>query len=185
MSTNDLTTYYQKRKFIRSGDALQWKSNKPLGKAIRIWSPGYNHTAMAVQLEFHHGVKDARWIIEADKGGVQFHILSRELERYPGEVWWFKVSPALDEYRDAVAAWAVNKEGTPYDYGSLFKNILGRVSANANALFCSELFFMAWKEVLQGKFDKHGLKKDFGMEKAPRPGDIWDMGIFMSRVRIV
>ena len=53
-----------------------------------------------------------------------------------------------------------------YDFGSLFKNIIGRVSSNAEKYFCSEFVWINWKEsgLLPYEVDQ--------IIKAPRPGDL-------------
>ena len=75
---------------------------------------------------------------------------------------------------DRIGSWAYQHVGTKYDYSSLFKQAIGRVSANAHKLFCSEFWFLACKQAgvpLTGK--------------APRPGDIPKLDVFAKKTKIL
>jgi len=65
--------------------------------------------------------------------------------------------------------------GTPYDYSSLFKQVLSRVSVDAHRLFCSEYWYFCWQ--------KAGVP--FSSNVAPRPGDLKDSTILQSGVKIL
>src|SRR5512135_2219522 len=84
---NDLTNYDKFAPLIRSMDCLAYKGDSLLGKAIRIFSPGWNHIGLAFQLPKYEGTVNRRWTLQADAPGVVLYLLSRDLGEYDGEVW--------------------------------------------------------------------------------------------------
>jgi hypothetical protein len=176
MAWNNLDKYLSIRGEMKSGDAIQWRGNSLLGWAIRLWSKEVNHTSLVIDLSLYKEMGNRRWVLEAEAEGIDFNLLSLRLRHFDGEVWWLPIRPEFYKYRDIVAAWAFDKKGTKYDYGSLFKNMFGKVSAEANKLFCSEFFYLAWK---------NATGNDFGMRKAPLPCDIPKMGMFKDPIQIL
>ena len=172
----NLEAYMKQRPQMKTGDLLLWKSSSVIGWLIRLFSSGnVNHAGLVLCLEEFAHLKDRRWTLEALEPGIVLHLLSRRLGKYDGSVWCYPLKEEYDYCRSDLGAWAIEKVGTPYDYGSLFKNALGRVSADANKFFCSEYAYMAYKE--------NGLPVDF--EKAPRPADMPSLGIFDEPVQIL
>jgi len=171
-----LETYLKYRPQMKTGDLLLWKSRSVIGWLIRLFSRGnVNHAGLVLDLhEFAHLI-DRRWTLEALEPGIVLHLLSRRLGKHDGSVWWYPLKDDYDYCRLDLGAWAIEKVGTPYDYGSLFKNALGRVSADANKFFCSEYAYMAYRE--------NGINLDF--EKAPRPADMPSFGIFEEPIQIL
>jgi uncharacterized protein YycO len=104
--------------------------------------------------------------------GLELRLLSKRLENYDGEAFWFHVEMTEDQ-RSQILDFALTNcaSGIPYDYESLFKNMLGRVSADATRYFCSEFVFDAWVHAGVTSYPPSG--------SAPRPGDIpkWAKGI--------
>lgn len=175
MKDGDLSSYLAVRDRMKSGDCILWKSKSALGWLIRFWSRGYNHASILLNLSEYKVLKDRRWMLEALEHGTVLTLLSVRLKGFRGEVWWHPVRADYDQYRDAVAAWALDYVGTAYDYDSLFRQAFAAVSADAGKLFCSEYFYLAWKSA---------MNRDFGMRSAPKPGDIPTMGIFDAPVKI-
>ena len=68
--------------------------------------------------------------------------------------------------------------GIPYDYGSLIRQVVARVSTEASKLFCSEYVFYATRQA--------GVPMAWEPEngKAPYPGEFLKMGIYEPRERI-
>jgi uncharacterized protein YycO len=171
---NDLTLYEKYRQEMQTGDALLYRSSTWLGWAIRLFSPRYNHAGLVVRLNQYEGAECRVWTLEALEHGVVLNYLSRRLIDTKGEVWWYPLKTSYNAERPRVGEYALTQSGQPYDYKSLFKNILGRVSANARELFCSELAFLSWQYA--------GIVKG---SKAPRPGDIPGLGIFLDPIKII
>lgn len=171
---NDLTIYDSVKRDMKAGDCLLYRSKTLLGWLIRIFSPIYNHAGLIIPIDAYQGQECRRWTLEALEHGVTLNYLSRRLEEAEADVWWYALKEEYDDRRAKVCEWALAQAGQPYDYDSLFKNILGRVSINARELFCSELAFMAWR--FAGIVDG---------EVAPRPGDIPKLNIFKDPVRII
>lgn len=161
--SNDLTEYVKYRPLMKSMDAFAYKSNEPLGKAIRIFSPGWNHAGLFIPLDKHSGFDCRNWTLEAVAPRVHLTLLSKKLEAYNGEVWWYPLRPEFDSLRDIGERFALSHEGVKYDFRSLIKNAFGLVSANAFRLFCSEINFLAYR--------KMGIVSG---EKAPRPSGLFN-----------
>lgn len=166
---------YQKyRPVMQSGDCLLWASKGIIGALIRFFSRAkVNHASLVLRMNEWEGLKDRVFLLEALEGGIELRLLSDRLREYHGEVYWIPLRSEYDHLRGGIITWALGKVGTPYDFHSLFKNILGRVSAEATRLFCSEYVFLAWKEA--------GLPVS---GKAPRPGDIPEMDILGRMLKI-
>ena len=171
---NDLTIYDSVKRDMKSGDCLLYKSNTILGWLIRLFSKGYNHAGLIIRLDEYQGLECRRWTLEALEHGVVLNLLTRRLSFVDGEVYWYALKDEYDDKRDKVCEWALAQAGQPYDYDSLLKNIIKRVSVNARELFCSELAFLSWKYawIVEG-------------DVAPRPGDIPKLNIFKNPVRII
>ena len=168
-----MNKYSQQREEINSGDVILWKGTGLISRLIRLFG-GYSHASLVIRLEEFEGLIDRRFILEALASGIGLRLLSRRIEDYFGEAWWL---PLKDEYsaaREKIVTWALNQVGTPYDFGSFFKNIFGKVSADGRRYFCSEFVFLAYREagLVQGK-------------TAPRPGDIAKWNVFNEPVRLI
>lgn len=171
----NLELYMRYRSHMQTGDLLLWKSHTLLGWMIRLFSRGeVNHAGLVLKLEEFAHLKERRWTLEALEPGIVLHLISNRLAKFDGEVWWYPLKDEFYEHRANLGEWAIAMVGTPYDYGSLFKNALGRVSVNANRLFCSEYAYMAYKE--------NGLP--VYQKKAPRPADMPGLGIFKDKVKL-
>ena len=161
---------------MRTGDAILWKTNSVIGWLIRRFSKGsVNHASLVIKLEQYAGLNNRRFLLEALGSGIVLRLLSRRLMNFTGQVWWLPLKDKYNGNRDTIGEWALLKVGIPYDDHSVFKNTLGRVSAEASKLFCSEYCFMAWKAA--------GIK--LKGNKAPRPTDIKALDIFKKAIRIL
>lgn len=143
----DLTKYNEVKDRMKTGDLLQWKSNSIIGSLIRCrtarslpegW-PAVNHSSLVIRLSEYEGLERRRFTQEALEHGVVLNLLSRRLEAFDGEVWWYPLKEEFNGVRQVMGELALAYTGVPYDYGSLFRQILGKVSADARSLFCSEL----------------------------------------------
>lgn len=156
--------YLTFRDDMQTGDALQWKSNSFIGWAIRKKTKGdVNHTSMVINLtEFG---TDRRFCIEALDYGIDLNLVSRRLKNFDGEVYWHPLINQTEETRIVMGRYALGTLGIPYDYKSIFKQIFGKVSADAKQLFCSEMLYLA---AVEAGFSKR--------KKAPTPADIPNLG---------
>jgi len=167
--------YAQHRVKMQTGDCLLWRSSSVLGWAIRLFSwAKVNHAGLVVRPNEWGLFKDRRFTLEALEGGIVLRLLSERLRDFNGKVWLYPLKDEFAVLRDEICRWALAQEGTPYDYGSLFKQVFGRVSVEMTRYFCSEFCYAAWL--------KAGLPVN--EPKAPRPGDIPKLGIFKEPVLI-
>jgi hypothetical protein len=142
-----------------------------LGAAIRFFSKGghFNHASMVLNFPQYDDWGERRFTLDALEHGVILTPLSRMLEKYTGEVWWY---PLCDEWaykRNLIGQRALDLLGIEYDYPSLFANIVGPVSADAKRLFCSETVYLS--------YGYNG--------KVPVPADMPKLGIFKIAERIL
>ena len=168
--------YMQVRHAFKTGDAILWQSRSIVGWLIRKFSKGnVNHASLVLKIDQYNDLKDRRFLLEALGSGIVLRLLSRRLMNFSGKVWWLPLKDEYNANRDRIGEWALLQVGIPYDYKSLFKQMIGRVSADMKELFCSEYCFIGWKEAgieLKGKI-------------APRPGDIPKLSIFKKAIRIL
>lgn len=164
----NLYTYYKDQ--MKTGDLLEWKSNTPLGFTIRAFTgQNVNHDSLVLRLTEYEGLERRRWTMEALENGTVLNLLSRRLEQFDGEVWWYPLKDEWNPKRGEIGERACKMVGIPYDYPSLFKNAFTRTMADAERLFCSEYCFLSW-----------GLEGE-----APVPGKILELGIFKEGVQIL
>ena len=175
---NSLLVYYKYQKEIKTGDHLGFRGKGVIGWLIRKFSKGeINHSAIALRLRYG-GLDKRRFTVEALDHGIEFHMLSRRLQNYQGEVWWYPLKEEYDEVRYLVAEWMLDNVDVPYDYRSLFKQAVSKVSSDANKLFCSESCNFAWVNA--------GIDTGWPLcDKAPTPADIDKFDIFKDKIRIL
>ena len=148
---------------IRSGDIILWKGNGFISRLIRLFTP-YSHASLVVKLDRYKGLRDRVFLIEALATGLEPRLLSKRLKNYDGEAYLLQPLDLNPEISEKITILALEKcaEHITYDFKSLIKNILGRVSLSARQFFCSE--WVWWVRVQVGLAD--------GTTKAPRPGDL-------------
>jgi hypothetical protein len=165
----DITKYNEVKDQFKTGDLLQWKSNSLIGWAIR-WKThsNVNHSSLVIRLAEYEGLERRRYTTEALEHGTVLNFLSRRIELHDGEVWWYPLVDEWNENRQAIGERALSMIGIPYDYGSIFKQLFGKVSADARSLFCSEYCYLSY-----------GFTGT-----APSPADMYNLGIFKPGVKI-
>jgi hypothetical protein len=175
---NDLSLYYKYQPLIRTGDHIGWRSNGMIGRLIRLFTVNsINHSSMAIRLKYER-LNNRRFDMAALNHGIEFHLLSKNLEKYNGQAFWYPLKSDYDDVRQDMAVKAFEILDTPYDYDSLFKEAITRVSTNASEFFCSE----AWNWIAQSV----GIDTGFPLSgKAPTPADIDKMDVFKDKVRIL
>jgi hypothetical protein len=162
---------------INTGDIVEFRGNSLVGRAIR-WVTGKdrNHSALVIRMPFA-GCVERRFIVEAIATGLELHLLSSVLEKFDGAAWW---SPLLatDEQRDSIAGWAMVQiaENRGYDYGSLFRQAVARVSLDGRRYFCSEF--------VQAAMIKAAIVPEPTDGKALRPGEFDKLGCFGAPVLV-
>jgi uncharacterized protein YycO len=170
----DLTKYDSIRSQIKTGDYFEWAGSGLLSKSIALFTGGFSHGSLLLYLKEYEGKENRRFILEAESSGIVLTLASHRLSEYKGKVWWYSLKKEYESYRDKVAEWALSQVGTPYDFLSVFRNIFGYVSADARRMFCTEYVYLSYKNA--------GLP--IPDVPAPRPGDMYDLGILNPPVEI-
>jgi len=161
---------------MRSGDLVEWGSASMIGRMIRLFTgKDVNHSSILLNLDHYSGLKDRRFVLEAMEPGIVLNLLSMRLEDFKGKIYWSALKSKHDHRREGIAAWALAKVGTDYDYKGLFAQAFGRVNCDAKQFFCSEYYDMAL--IAAGILP--------GDRKAARPGDFEQYGVHEPRVRIL
>ena len=177
---DSLDTYKIFRHLMNNGDLLEFSSFSTIGKMIRaLTRRDVNHTALVWSVDEFKSIKDRRFIMEALSEGLELNLISARLKDYKGDVYWYSLKEEYGEYRDAVASICLLAEGRTkeirYDYLSLFRNAYKKVSVDVEKYsFCSE--FAQWV------LEESGILKK--QNKALRPGEFDDLGIFKPRIQI-
>ena len=165
----DLATYNLIKSEMRTGDLLQWRSHSVIGASIRCRTGSMvNHSSLVMRLSEYEGLERRRYTTEAQEHGTVLNLLSRRLEQFDGEVWWYPLTESWNSKRTSIGETALSLIGVPYDYGSLLRQLVGKVTADARSLFCSEYCFLAY-----------GFTG-----KAPAPGDMPSLGIFKDPIKL-
>lgn len=176
-----LDLYNSVRDNIRTGDAVLWKSKSLVGFVIQKFckSP-YNHVSMAVR--FTEFDVERVYLLESLGNGPVLLPLSMRLEEHDGKAWVFPLHPDFNIVRRPMTAWALKNQGKKYDYGTLFKNAIARVSKDARRFICSEYYQMALEsgandmgvspDKFKAAYDKlEAVYKEIPKNKAWRPSD--------------
>jgi hypothetical protein len=169
--------YLNVRSQMKTGDVILWKTVSPIGWAIRMFSGGdFNHCSLVVDINGYDELVDRKFLMESVGSGVVLSSLRRVLKKHDGEAYWLPLKKEFDDKRMDIGNWAFQQVGIKYDYVGLFRQIFGKISANADLYFCSEFTYLAWKNVDIPMYNPGKL--------APRPGDIPELGIFENAVII-
>jgi hypothetical protein len=180
-----MNSYELYRPEIKTGDLIEWSPDTIIGRAIRYCSGrDVSHTSIVVRSSFS-GLRDRVIVIEALAKGLRPTLLSDSLDGYNGKVYWVPLLDAFgDGIREAIGSYALlefvrAKErerlfASGYDYGALFRNLLGYVSMDGKKYFCSEYAHACWH------FGGCIVQKIDG-EKAARPGDFEQFGVTGER----
>ena len=167
---NDLSRYRAVKEQMKTGDLLQWRSDSLIGKLI-CWKTGYDvsHSSLVLRLSEYEGLERRRFTTEALGIGTVLSLLSRRLEGFDGNLWWYPLIDDWDKKRTFIGEMSLSLIGIKYDYKSLIKQIFGVVSVDVQKLFCSEYVYLCY---------------GFAGE-APYPGALNDLGIFKKGVQLI
>ncbi len=168
-----LERYYKYRPRIETGDVIEMKSNTLIGGAIRlVTGKPVNHTAVAIRLGQYYSTRV--FVLEALEMGITLNLLSRRIAEFSGDVHWLPLKKEHELSRPLIGKEALWYVGVRYDYLSIVKQLIGRVSADARRLFCSEHAYLSLLHA--------GLPVK--REKAPVPGEMVDLGVFEKPILI-
>ena len=140
----NLKAYLSHRSRMQTGDLLLWQSNTMLGRLIRNFSRAeVNHAGLVIRFQQYD--QDRVYTLEALTAGIVLRALSERLSNHNGKAWWYPLKEGHNEARKEIGRIALSYVGVEYDYGSLFRQALARVSVDASRLFCSEYVQLAWQ----------------------------------------
>ncbi len=159
-----------------TADLVEWRTRSTVGGLIRLRTGlDVNHTSVVIRLDQYF--QKRLFILEAVEWGVALAPLSERLRRFNGNARWLRLRPEWAVYRREIGKHALAFAGIPYDYGSLFRQLLGHVSANARRLFCSELAFIAMKRAQ--------VPPAAARIKVPWPGEFEKIGTHVAGAEIL
>jgi len=167
---NDLTRYRAVKEQMKTGDLLQWRSNSTVGTLICWWT-GYevSHSSLILRLSEYEGEERHRFTTEAISKGTVLSLLSRRLEHFDGNLWWYPLKEDWDKKRTFIGEMALGLIGIKYDYKNLLKQIFGKISADIEQLWCSEYVYVC--------YGYSGI--------APYPGELSKLGIHKEGVQLI
>ena len=165
----DLFLYNAVKNDLRTGDLILWQAHNVIGRIIQLFTrSSISHASLVIRLAEYEGTERRRFTTEAVGSGVMLTLLSRKLE-HGTVVWWYPLLDSWNDRRQEIGEKALSYIGVPYDFKSIFKFLFTEISADAKAIFCSELAFICY-----------GFTG-----AAPAPDDLPRLGIFKDRVRIL
>jgi len=199
----ELGGFYKIRNKVKPGDIWSFKGHEFFSRLIRIFT-SRNHVAGSVSGP--QGSRRLFWI-EAAEGEVNPRLIACRIMEYHGEVFYHKLKPELDKYRDTINRNLWLLIGRKYDIKGLLKNIWVLPKVDAAYLYCSEtLQFVtlnggnvringrikyiapAIPEEVQKGLRMVGLQQSLmeqvWQNKTMRPGEYCMLPIFMSEVKV-
>jgi len=183
----ELNLYKKYQNKLRTGDLLSWSSDSVLGSLIQWFTNSdINHSGMVIRFQDYEetDAQGRRFTLEAVRG-VELHLISRQMEGYKGSLYWHKLQDRFEDKRSLLGAVSLQYVGVDYDYSSLFKNAISRVSTNANKLFCSEYVYLTFKQCgFSLEVTDPELIVQLADGKAPTPADMHKLGWWDDRIKI-
>lgn len=172
-----LTRYQQYRAKIKPGDLISFAKHPSLISKIIAWRTGSKHTHSAIVIDLLEITGQRLIVIESLEGGPVPRYLSKRVTDYEGEIWHFPLKFVAQAQRDKAVqfTWEQSLTGIKYDYLSIVRQILRKVSTDASKLFCSELVQMAWEYA--GIIDPK-------IKKALNPGELVNLDFLGPAVRL-
>lgn len=169
----NLDVYKAIRPKMQTGDLILWSSNSIIGKLIQWFTRAKeNHASLVIR--FTQYDRDRVYVLEALEHGIVLRALSSRLKEHNGRAWWYPVISEMDCRRRECGAIALAKVGTKYDYESLFKQAIVRVSTDAERFFCSEYWQYCWQTAGVPFVTRHAM----------RPGDLVNCTILRAGVEL-
>jgi hypothetical protein len=171
------------RELCVTGACLLTASSGLLGSAIRLFEKGEafcSHAAGVVRFPESLVSRERVTLIESLEHGPTPTYLSRYFSGFDGRLFLFTPEGLTPEIQTGFSAWLLDKvlSETPYGYGDIGHQVVGRVKQDAAELFCSEAVGMAWEE--------NGLPRlpSAPAGLAPQPPDItvWWAGTLVELV---
>lgn len=170
---NDLSGYYAVRDQIQTMDLIQWHGKSWVSGIIK-WKTGgpETHSGVASRLDI-----DRVLTLHAVDAGCVPWPLSKLLKEYNGHVFWHPLKEEYRDYAEPAFNWMYDQIGTGYDWTGLFQNLLGPVSANAKAIFCSEYVFLGWQKGVAGQYPKT-FESLLEINDSPVPTQMHKIGLY-------
>lgn len=162
-----MTDYDAIKEQMKTGDCLLFSSFSPIASGIKMFTNSrWSHAALVIRLAEYEGEERHRFYVEATAPYVKLTRLSAKMEDYTGVIAWLPLPDYMDDLRVLMGHAMLELLDKKYDYKSVLMQAFGRVSADANAFFCSELCSWVW-----------GVHEGV-TTVAPRPADIPVMPMF-------
>jgi hypothetical protein len=168
---DNLAIYELHKDEMKTGDLLEWSSPTIIGWGIRfVTGEMVNHSSLLIRLREYEGLDRRRFTTEAVRHGTVLTRMRTKLEHHKGECYWYALKDEWNPKRQVIGEKALQYIGIPYDFGSIFKQLVARVGVDFRSLFCSEYCWLC-----------------YGMEgEAPYPGEITKkLDIFKPPVRLL
>jgi hypothetical protein len=164
--------------FVNTGfisKAIMWKTHKDVAPNNPIQ---LSHFGGIIRAGKYEGKEERRFTIEAMNEGFYPDILSHVIKDYKGHIYWYPLQDEWDEHRDHLGAEILSMIGIGYDWLSIGKQLVGKVSADARKMFCSEAWQIGYQNVAQ-----HLCNDQKG--KALTPTGMWKLGVFKQPVKLI
>jgi hypothetical protein len=162
-----MSDYDNIKEQMKTADCLLFSSFSPIASGIKMFTNSqWSHSALVIRLSEYEGEERHRFYVEATAPVVKLTRLSAKMEDYTGYIAWLPLPDYYDDLRKNMGHLMLELLDKKYDYKSILKQAFGRVSADANSFFCSELCGWVW-----------GIHSEF-FNMALRPADIPGLNMF-------
>jgi hypothetical protein len=130
---------------MKTGDGIAFHGHSLLGATIQGISGGmYQHASMIIRLSEYEGEERRRYHTEAMERGVFPNLLSKKLENFEGEVYWYPLHELRDNLRKDIGRRLIDMMGGGYDYSTLFKmSVYHPETQDDYDFICSEVLYRA------------------------------------------
>lgn len=137
---NSLSRYYNVRDSIQPADIIFFSDSPDLISRLISWKTKSKYTHCAIVMSKMSSAGERLVIIEAVEHGLRPVYLSKRIQEYNGHIWHFPIKEATLEQRIKANDWVWDRtlEATKYDYHSLLKLAVSKVSTDYRKLICSE-----------------------------------------------
>lgn len=168
---NDISKYHKHRPELKTGDVIAFQGHDfgagviRLGEKLENKKGKYSHVGLVVRINDVAHNKDRVFLAESvTSSGVVLLPLSRKLEYYKGNAWWFKLNEDKDDthnIHETIYGWAMMELGKAYDFkliGSIATHILFKCvlpPTDKQGFICSEFVAAAFKKakLLEGSIE--------------------------------
>lgn len=169
--------YSEVRDKMQPGDLIAFGGQGAFSKLIKWWTKSrVSHVGVVAKIDEQGRIMVMESTSLDGFKGVQLNRLSRRVDEYNGEVWWYPLRESARKDLSLIAFWKFlwRQDGKKYDYWQVFKVAIPVYSKESERrMFCSELVY--------GAYEAGGIVRDANSSKMT-PDDLTHEIIFAEEI---